>query len=382
MTSLATLAGCDNVVSFNSTSINDTHLWVPCNATLPHGAWSESPIRIQSYQWYSDNPGNDGFQITIPLDIIWVVNGEDDSWNQTYPGVNDPLFVLAHAELDLHQRNSSDVRLPVNGEKILSITRVTECVISMCARTYDITISRGELSVIPTSTDYGRIFSYQHDVDILTLPDGTNVTNNTATCWKPGHGYPKNMSLISKDPYPSLAYVFQDIDEFAICPVDTLYPSLTDLLTSSTNKTIDATNEIHWYSIKAATPPNLQRVLMSSLKSVLTNITASLTKYSLDVSNFTVNGTVVVPEVYVSVDWGFLALPAMVLLLGIVFFVSTILVNREHKLSLWKSSLLPVLYHGLGDELVREHVTISSMEEAAQSVHVRLRSHDTVSKLR
>lgn len=83
-----------------------------------------------------------------------------------------------------------------------------------------------------------------------------------------------------------------------------------------------------------------------------------------------------------SVDWGFLALPAMVLLLGIVFLVSTILVNREHKLSLWTSSLLPVLYHGLGDELVREHVTISSMEEAAQSVHVRLRSHDTVSKLR
>lgn len=128
MTSLATLVGCDNVVSFNSTSINDTHLWVPCNVTLPHGAWSESPIRIQSYQQYSDNPSNDGFQIIIPLDIIWVVNGEDDRWNQTYLGVNDPLFVLAHAELYLHQSNSSDVRLPVNGEKILSITRVTECV--------------------------------------------------------------------------------------------------------------------------------------------------------------------------------------------------------------------------------------------------------------
>lgn len=84
-----------------------------------------------------------------------------------------------------------------------------------------------------------------------------------------------------------------------------------------------------------------------------------------------------------SMDWGFLALPTIVLPLGIVFLVSTILVNREHKLSLWKSSLLPVLYHGFGDELVREeHVTISSMEEAAQSVHVRLRSHDTVSKLR
>ncbi|KAE8317120.1 hypothetical protein BDV41DRAFT_573224 [Aspergillus transmontanensis] len=129
--------------------------------------------------------------------------------------------------------------------------------------------------------------------------------------------------------------------------------------------------------------PSMKRVMTSGLDVVLKNIAASLSKYSLDSSNFTVHGAAKVPEVYVPVDWRFLSLPVAVLLLGLVFIVSTILINRNMKAVIWKSSLLPVLYHGLRDADIRgEYITISSMEQAAQSTHAQFETHGTVSKLR
>lgn len=123
-------------------------------------------------------------------------------------------------------------------------------------------------------------------------------------------------------------------------------------------------------------------------------------------------GTVFVPRVYVAVAWGFLALPAVVIALGTVVLVSTVLVQGRlcarsvDAVALWKSSLLPLLYHGLdngnnsndggecdddddddgsdsnSNERTQEYPTISSMEEAARLVEVRLGSHPGVNGLR
>lgn len=68
-------------------------------------------------------------------------------------------------------------------------------------------------------------------------------------------------------------------------------------------------------------------------------------------------------------------LPAALLLFSLVFFISIVPVNRKQKLALWKSSVLPMVYHGLEDEALMdgdEHATVSRMELNGQAVDVRL----------
>ena len=96
--------------------------------------------------------------------------------------------------------------------------------------------------------------------------------------------------------------------------------------------------------------PSVARIISKGLERVMRDVAASFTKAGLEASNFTAdNGTVFVSEVYVSVDWAWLVLPGALVMIGIVFLVLTILANRQQRLFLWKSSILPVLFHGLAD---------------------------------
>ena len=112
---------------------------------------------------------------------------------------------------------------------------------------------------------------------------------------------------------------------------------------------------------------------------------ASLTRLALDESDKTVNGTAEVSEVYVAVNWAWIAFPALVLALGILFLVSTIVATKSQNLGLWKSAILPVLYHGLDDELLdgyqNKQATVSGMDQSAQSVDVKLDISDSRDKL-
>ncbi|KAB8226320.1 hypothetical protein BDV33DRAFT_197317 [Aspergillus novoparasiticus] len=239
----------------------------------------------------------------------------------------------------------------------------------MCARTYEIAVTKGDLSVSTSIPRYGRLFSYHYFYDPVDLK-GEIANNSTDLCWTAGHEIPDTMNLVPTDTNPGLEpSIFKNVDEFAICPVQDIDLYVDRLLASTRN--------IEVYSSTGTTmswspSPSMKRVMTSGLDVVLKNIASSLTKYSLDFSNFTVNGAAKVPEVYVSVNWRFLSLPVAVLLLGFIFIVSTILISHKMKAPIWKSSLLPVLYHGLRGANIRgQYITISSMEQAAQSTHIQ-----------
>lgn len=119
---------------------------------------------------------------------------------------------------------------------------------------------------------------------------------------------------------------------------------------------------------------NIDRIVKIGLERVINNLATLLTKSNTNNWGKQVNGTVGISEVYVSVDWLWFILPAIVLVLGIVFFVSTILVTRAQNLSPWKTSILAVLYHGLDDGSLHsgDHSCLSEMERTAESVHVSL----------
>jgi hypothetical protein len=79
------------------------------------------------------------------------------------------------------------------------------------------------------------------------------------------------------------------------------------------------------------------------------------------------------------VNWTWVALPGSLVTLGAVFLLLTILLTRRQGLTLWKSSLLAVLFHGLltppsGADVAEKYEVISDMEQSARAVRVRLRN--------
>lgn len=79
------------------------------------------------------------------------------------------------------------------------------------------------------------------------------------------------------------------------------------------------------------------------------------------------------------VHWPWVALPAAVVMLSFVFLISTARITKSQDRRLWKTSTLPVLYHGLDAELLKdseEYSTLSKMETTAESTHVGLEFSD------
>ncbi|KAF4536192.1 C6 and c2h2 transcription factor [Lasiodiplodia theobromae] len=76
------------------------------------------------------------------------------------------------------------------------------------------------------------------------------------------------------------------------------------------------------------------------------NMTDSLTNLIRTGPNATVvEGVVLRPETFISVQWAWLALPIALVLLSAAFLVATLLVSRRHSVPLWKSGLLPYIFH-------------------------------------
>ncbi|PVH94801.1 hypothetical protein DM02DRAFT_618373 [Periconia macrospinosa] len=81
-------------------------------------------------------------------------------------------------------------------------------------------------------------------------------------------------------------------------------------------------------------------------------------------------------EVFVAVRWAWLAFPGAHLVLTWSFFVMVVIYSTKNNVSVWKSSPLALLYHGLSDDVVQElrHETeVNKMERTARDIHVQLK---------
>jgi hypothetical protein len=117
----------------------------------------------------------------------------------------------------------------------------------------------------------------------------------------------------------------------------------------------------------------------------MSTIAAALSQSSIEQSNFSIPGTVHRVQTVVEVQWVWLILPALVVALADVFFIWTIITNKKSGTSLWKSSVLALLYHGL--EKVEpddgHYITTSRMEKRADlPIHLAPSDRDGRSLLR
>ncbi|KAH7118815.1 hypothetical protein B0J11DRAFT_617129 [Dendryphion nanum] len=113
----------------------------------------------------------------------------------------------------------------------------------------------------------------------------------------------------------------------------------------------------------------------------LDNVTTALTNVFRSRVQETemVEGVAWGPEVYVSIRWAWLSLPALLLLQSLVLVFVTIWKSRSKPSESWKSSALCTLLHGLteeGRDQFGSMLPISEKEAASQKVLVKLASHN------
>ncbi|KAJ6035881.1 hypothetical protein N7540_000160 [Penicillium herquei] len=356
VTSDATLVGCD-IASLNTSLNSDQTL--SCNVSLSQGSWAAEEIDI----FYANSPAY--YDMEIHKDFIWNVDTHD--WadgskigyaysangvmgsnisltNKTYVGVENPLYVVAHGRLALSD-DYDEPGWPSKSEKPLLIQQVTQCILSPCARTYKLSVSGGKTSSKVSVEDYGSFYVQQFD-DYMDGRDGPE----SQLCWKPGT---KSPSGGSEDYFKTNDGQYVKPDDMAFCVGD-------------------------------SSSFGIAKVIGSGLNKMTQSLVASLSKLARDSSGKVAIGFVSNEESYVTVNWPWLTLPAMLLLLGVILLISTILINKHKKLGLWKTSILPALYHGIEKDSIGvdgEYKNVSEMDHSARNVDVMLDSSDTQGRL-
>ncbi|RDW72391.1 DUF3176 domain-containing protein [Aspergillus mulundensis] len=352
-----TYEGCSNSTSHESCTSISTTTSLPTSYTDCSITTSKRDSLNATLDFFLSTlpDGTPRRHLTVPEHIVWSPY-EYQIWphNKTYVGIRDPQFVAIHTELGLASNKTTGYSPLSHLGDTLEVKRCTQCALALCLQTYDISVSNGTASFDIGSTDYGGFFYNSH-------PD---QWGNNEWCWRPESSLAP--SLVNIPTEPDAGSVYANKSEFAF--FFKKWYMIDDYLTRVSRSQSDS--------------PNVDKIINTGLEAVMANVAASFTKAALTASNGTVTGTAYVSEVYVSVDWVLLILPAALVALGIVLLGLTVFVNRRRKLPLWKSSLLAVLFHGLNGfeaedaDASSRTETADQMEKVAQGITVRLRAVD------
>lgn len=345
VTASAVLVGCDNATIKIG---NKTTQHTSCNITLPLG----NPGMLQMT---SELKGN-LTKVSIPQYIVWTVNDHISQDRPSYVGVENPQFVLAYAEFDFPNNLLSSTGFDKGYIPFGHIRKATQCAVTACSRTYNISVSNGNTMIHTSAPNFGETFFH-----------------NSLSCWKKDKGAPVNLKNLRFDGWA-------DASAMASCNWNNFRSfDFLEKLTGFVYYEFDYFQTFLDSSIGGtAGSDNIAQIASTGLDQVTTRIANSLTKLALNQSNFTVTGTISHTKTFVAVKWKWITLPAVVVFLSLVFLLTTILANsRQKQLALWKSSVLPFLYHGIDNDKVavpdgKDVVTVSAMEMDAKGVEVRL----------
>ena len=115
--------------------------------------------------------------------------------------------------------------------------------------------------------------------------------------------------------------------------------------------------------------------LQTHLDGFTHSLTAVIRQYGNASNAIKPVGTTWLAETCIDVKWAWLSLPATLLLFAIIFLSLTIWKMENRQVALWKSSPLPLLFHGIGQELKEPHDAleeVGDMKVAARSISARL----------
>ena len=185
VTSVASLVGCTNVtVEHNITEPHST----PCHVSLPHGEMSDTPVVLRPVMGGLNAANTSSVAMDLPTDVVWPVTPDWFAGNEVHAGVRGPLVSIAHAQFD---RPHSTLTVESSPESDFKIDKVTECALSLCVKTYNLSVSSGTPSADVLSVDYGELFNRSTEDYPTAYYNGVKA----ATCWKPSGANPNLIKL-------------------------------------------------------------------------------------------------------------------------------------------------------------------------------------------
>ncbi|CAI7613061.1 unnamed protein product [Penicillium viridicatum] len=406
LTTSARLTGCDNMsfpysMPFNTTTIQTQS--TNCSISLPQG----KPFPLNMTFALSNDTVDRVYEQIMPRYVVWEIHNTPQIYNtsentsvpnSTFLGVDNPLLVFGQAEIDYDIPERDLVPRPEQIERKLS--RVTECVLSLCSRTYNVSVKNGNAKVEVSSPDFGETW-FPNRWTSIKYPRPANMTHspkfqesglaNWDICWKQWKGHPfpyqpfpyRQVRLSRSSRYPPAQII--ESQGSAFCNVNSLAPDILQYIGGTIyNRFAISPHQIYWGRSSGTSDLNssdvFERAMRLGLEKMMNNIADSLTNLALRETLNKSNGTPYVSEVYVQVHWPWVALPAAVIVLSSVLLIATARITKSQDRRLWKTSSLPILYHGLDEDLLKdteEYSTLSKMETTADSTNVGLELSDT-----
>ncbi|KAL2785432.1 hypothetical protein BJX66DRAFT_343071 [Aspergillus keveii] len=340
---VAAEAGLENCRNVPADPSVDHTTYTACNVTLPYGDASQEPIHVEVTGL--------GRTMRIPINIIWVPSVFGQAPMDVERGkARNELLAIAQAKLAVTTEEDTDQPHPENGLHIDEVTNYQYILPSPIGDGYSCT---------PNPKKWG-------------LPIET-------ACWTPS-GNICQVPVVSVSSETGTSAPYANDSAFTICPDFNVYRQLAFLFAGSTFQSWNSLgdNITLWNLAETQGRPlsmNARRILASGLEEVTADVAAFMTKYAQQRSNWTITGQAGLVESYVHVHWTWLVLPALLLGAGTVLLGCTIVINRAGRLELWKSSIFPLLFHGLDTASIARSAdigTVSQMDKLAQETQARL----------
>ena len=376
--------------SYDASQLNQSqHYFGSCNLALDQG-YSTSLL------WEVAPAGGGTFGLQVTTDVIWLVDDGNSTTTATFNnpkflGVGAPQAVLGHVSMVFDDDS--------HPEKGFHVANATQCVLSFCARDYNVSVESGALSVSTSEPNFGGTYSTTYDnqsVACWTADPGSvaqmNYTNVTTTL-----SFPTQEGTID---YHDLV----DPEHLTFCsPLTGLVARGLGLALGGFGGTIGLTIAGSSQSGVAFSEPGIQETdyfgattgssadvftylsQQGGLQGVMPRLADSLTSTALTLPNRTaiISGMVRSPEVFVEVRWEWISLPIFLCVSSAIFLAVTAFQTRISGVGLWKGSSLAYLYHGVEAPQAgfESFATASSMQSVAASTTVRLRFSERTARL-
>lgn len=256
----------------------------------------------------------------------------------TVLGIQAPALVLGYAQL-VNEGTVGKVSIDGDLDMQLRVTKAEQCALTPCVRTYNVQVSNGTLQSQTTATNYGVITA-----GTMFVPDSGSTNMD---CWQPDARTNISYTQVrTTDPDGDL--FFGNTSLSAFCPVSLYISTILPYLQSNSSATWAEGSPNQWTTdpFSQYSSDFIRRVGAYGLSFSLENLAASLTSFALSLSSDVVTGTVEVSTGHVMVRWEWLVYPLALEIAGLLVFAATIVLTRRHKTILWRSSLLPLLFHG------------------------------------
>ena len=256
----------------------------------------------------------------------------------TFAGIKDPMFAFG----SLWFGSDSSI-----------IAAARECAIYVCVKSYNISVLNSQVSEEVVST-----FSSPQ-----SLTEWVLTTN--------GVGAGENLTMRP----PSDTGTSNDGVEYSI-GYSTIY-NIAMTLSLYFSGTVYLGTE--GYAPGISSSDTIQHIYLSGkLSEIVDDVARSMSAFiQNNHATSAVTGFQSHVETYIEVRWLWLILPITTIFLAFLFLALTMYVSSRHTTNPWKSSILPVIFHGLHDTHTRPEIRtekhLSGMQRVAKDVKVSFR---------